>query len=468
MWKETWRKWRFGIITAALVLSAALLTLLWQYSTVIQLDNRLAQTLAAAGFTGRVESTLETRLGRPLDPKLVELGRLLWFDTVLGLNDDNTCGGCHSPSAAFGDTQSIAIGIENNGIVGPDRTGPRNMRRTPTVINTAFYPKLMWNARFRSLSDDPFDSSKGFEFPAPEGNSLSYLPHLLTAQAFIPPTERNEAAGFEFEGDNDDIRAAVLARLNANLLYCDLFGEVFGEIKQGGPISYDMVAAALAEFEFSLTFANAPVDRFARGEHNAMTTREKEGALLFFGKAGCVNCHAVAGNANEMFSDFEEYVIGVPPLVPLETNSVFDGAGTNEDYGREQVTLDPADRYKFRTSPLRNVSAQPTFMHNGAFTRLEDAIRHHLDVNLSLFNYQPAGYGVAANLQRVMGAVEPIRSRIDPLLASRTPLSEREFEALVDFVGNGLLDPRARPANLRYLIPDQVPSGRALLEFEFP
>ena len=59
---------------------------------------------------------------------------------------------------------------------------------------------------------------------------------------------------------------------------------------------------------------------------------------------------------------------------------IFDGPGEDEDFGLEQVTGDPADRYKFRTSPLRNVALQPAFFHNGAFTRLEDAIRHHLDV----------------------------------------------------------------------------------------
>ena len=104
------------------------------------LDRRLSRVLRNAGFTGRVESTLAQRLGRPLIPKLANLGRLLWFDVAGGLHDDNTCGGCHSPTNGMGDTQSIAIGIQNNNLVGPHRTGPRNQRRTPTVVNTAFTP----------------------------------------------------------------------------------------------------------------------------------------------------------------------------------------------------------------------------------------------------------------------------------------------------------------------------------------
>ena len=116
------------------------------------LDEQLAAVLAQHEFTGRIESTLEPRLGRKLDNQLVDLGRLLFFDTVGGLNNDNNCSGCHSPANGFGDSQSIAIGIDNNGLVGPDRAGPRNQRRTPMVINTAFFPNLMWNSVRGSLS----------------------------------------------------------------------------------------------------------------------------------------------------------------------------------------------------------------------------------------------------------------------------------------------------------------------------
>jgi len=55
-----------------------------------QLDQALMEVLRQAGFTGRIESSLERRLGRRVDPKLAEIGRLLWFDTITGLNDDNT------------------------------------------------------------------------------------------------------------------------------------------------------------------------------------------------------------------------------------------------------------------------------------------------------------------------------------------------------------------------------------------
>jgi cytochrome c peroxidase len=430
------------------------------------LDDLLTAVLRREAFTGTLEASLESRLGRPIDPRLADLGRLLWFDTLTGLNDDNTCGGCHSPTAGFGDTQSIAIGIDNNGFVGPHRLGPRNQRRSPIVINAVFYPNLMWNSRFASLSGDPFDNRRGFSFPSPEGLSLSYLPHLLVAQAFIPPTERNEVAGFTFPGDNFAIRAEVLRRLNATPAYRRLFGERFAEVRAGAPITFDMFGRAIAEFEFTLAFTDAPIDRFARGDRSSMTAEQKRGALLFFGEAGCVGCHAVSGTSNEMFSDFQQHVIGIPQIVPAVTNAVFDGKDSNEDFGLEQITGDKKDRYRFRTSPLRNVAVQPTFFHNGAFTHLEDAVRHHLDVFTSArrFTQDP----LDEDLRGPLGPLEPVLKRVDPLLAAPIPLTSEQIAELVAFVRESLLDPRARPENLMRLIPDRVPSGRPVPTFEAP
>jgi cytochrome c peroxidase len=429
------------------------------------LDRALTAALDEWGFTGRIASTLERRIGRRIDRELADVGRLVFFDPVTGLNGDNSCSGCHGPQASFADSKSIAVGIENNGVVGPNRSGPRNQRRSPTIVNAAFYPRLMWNSRFEALSGDPFDNAAGFQFPAPEGLSLSHMSHLLGAQGFIPFTERVEMAGFDFPGGNDEIRGEVLRRLNAIRGYRERFGRVFPEVKAGGPIRFEHVGAAIAEFSFTLVFADAPIDRYARGARGALTDPQKQGALLFFGKAGCVQCHSVAGGSNEMFSDFEEHVIGVPQIAPTVGNVPFDGPGANEDFGLEQITGNPADRYKFRSSPLRNVGLQPTFMHNGAFVRLEDAIRHHLDVRASLRGYTTRG--LDADLRGSMGPREPLLERLDRRLRARIELSERELAALVEFVREGLTDPAAHPDRLRRLVPERLPSGEAVHRFEF-
>jgi cytochrome c peroxidase len=429
------------------------------------LDRELRGYLTELGFTGRIASTLEARLGRRIDRQLATVGRMLWFDPIGGLNDDNTCAGCHSPTHGFGDSQPIAIGIDNNLVVGPGRMGPRNQRRSPSVINSAFYPTLMWNSRFNAPSGDPFDNSAGFVFPDPEGASLSYLPHLLTAQAFIPPTERVEAAGFAFPGDNDEIRSEVLRRLNETDDYRKLFARVFPDVKAGGPITFDHFGSAIAEFEFTQIYTNAPIDRYARGNTNALTTQQKLGAVLFFSSAGCVRCHAVSGQSNEMFSDFRQHVAGIPQVAPAFGNVEFDGPRGDEDFGLEQVTGDPADRYAFRTSPLRNVGLQAGFMHNGAFVRLEDAIRYHLDAPGQAGSYTTAL--LPPDLQGPTGPVDAVLQRLDPLLSTPVELTSYEFDALVAFVRHGLMDPEARPQRLRRFIPEKLPSGRPGLIFQF-
>jgi cytochrome c peroxidase len=110
---------------------------------------------------------------------------------------------------------------------------------------------------------------------------------------------------------------------------------------------------------------------------------------------------------------------------------------------------------------------QPAFFHNGCFTRLEDAVSHHLNVIRSARRYDPAKAGIARDLTRREGPLLPVLQRLDPLLRTPTPLSRSEFDALVAFLREALLDPRATPANLRRLIPPSVPSGMPVLNFEF-
>lgn len=467
------------------------------------LNARLASMLAQHGFSGRIESTLEPRLGRRVHQDLANLGRLLWFDNIHSLHQDNTCAGCHSPTNGFGDTQSIAIGVDNNGLVGPNRTGARNQRRSPSVINTAFYPKLMWNGRFFANPvpgqklGDPFQNNFGFTFPAPENQSLSYHDHLLQAQAFIPPTELVEVAGFtgtagtihpdfdQFDNGkgltvpppdgsgfrNQPIRDKGLRILNRTPGYKLAFGRVFPEVKHGAPITFDMFGQAIAEFEFTLVFANAPIDKFARGNPGAMSAAEKRGAVVFFGDGKCVQCHAVKGKSNEMFSDFENHVIGIPQIAPFfgvdRSNMVYDGPDSNEDFGAQQISGDPEDRYMFRTAPLRNLAVAPAFFHNGSFTTIDGAIRHHLDAVRSARRYNPKKAGIDTDLtRRRMGPIEPVLDRLDAKLENGIDLTESQIADLTQFVTTGLLDTRALKENLCQLVPKAVPSGLPISKFE--
>ena len=161
--------------------------------------------------------------------------------------------------------------------------------------------------------------------------------------------------------------------------------------------------------------------------------------------------------------------IGVPQIAPAfgvgRSNMIYDGPGEDEDYGLAQITGNAADRYRFRSSPLRNVALQPAFFHNGAFTRLEDAIRHHLDAGQSARHYDPRRAGIDRDLRNRLGPIEPVLATLDPLMQP-IELKAQEFDDLAAFVRGGLLDPLARPAAMCSVIPQSVPSGRALLTFQ--
>jgi cytochrome c peroxidase len=194
-----------------------------------------------------------------------------------------------------------------------------------------------------------------------------------------------------------------------------------------------------------------------------------------------------------MFSDFGFHVSGVPQIVPKKTNTLFDSdlnGTTNQDFAWFDFTTRPADKFKFRTAPLRNIALSPFFFHDGAFDRLEDAIAFHLDANKYAPLYSPKGR-LPEDLTGPLGPLAPILQLLnnpvnDPGTAATTPgpvtvtgtpgaanplatpvvLTDAQFRQLVDFVRNGLLDPRATPDQLGQLIPRTLPSGMTPLVFE--
>lgn len=541
----------FAIITSVLVNCGS--------SEESKLDKQLTELLRQNDFDGKIQEELEKRLGRKIDMRKVELGKLVFFDNGLGLHQDNSCAGCHSPSAGFGDSQPIAIGVENNDTVGIDRKGTRNQRRTPTVVNTVFYPKLMWNGRFASLSGNPFDNSKGFDFPPPEVDSIfnvkydyvKNINHLLVAQGHMPFTEQPEMAGFTSGGDitfasfsrfsglmkemqvmaldggniknqplnyffkkstnkiqsnapvckeidfsdfndgdglsvpapdpiygsaNYRIRSKVLDIINKNTEYKNLFGEIYPEVKSGSPINFIMMGEVLAEFEYFLTFAQSPLDNFAVGNTKAMTIQEKRGAVIFFTNGNCVSCHSVKGESNQMFSDFEMHNVGTPQIYPVfgkdkgnvpfsDLNCLKSDTG-RLDFGREEFTGNQDDRYKFRSSPLRNLQTQPFYFHNGAFNDLEKAVVFHLNPKNNISTYDPSINGVPNDLKYNKADMADVMTTLDPLLLKGINLTQNEIDDLVAFLRTGLYDNRTSSDSLKRYIPLKVPTGIKVSHFQ--
>lgn len=227
-------------------------------------------------------------------------------------------------------------------------------------------------------------------------------------------------------------------------------------------LTYVHVGQALAAFVgHAYTSQATPWDRWLAGEADLLSDSAKEGALLFFGRAGCATCHA--GSA---FSDGAPHNLAVPQFGP--------GVGSSqpEDLGAFDVRGDPSVRHAFVTPRLRNLSYSRPFMHNGAFDTLEGAILHHLDPLGSLRRYTsddvpPVSRFVRNNAghlpQRLplayptpADAVAAMAPTLSPLLPAGVTLDDQELTRLVDFLRaleepEFLLHTRA--------LPEQAPSG---------
>jgi cytochrome c peroxidase len=192
-----------------------------------------------------------------------------------------------------------------------------------------------------------------------------------------------------------------------------------------------------------LSFANSPWDKFLAGDDRALTARQLEGAQTFL-TLKCSVCHTGA-----TFSDEQFHNVAVPQIGPGQGN----GESLRDDFGRMNVTGNSDDRYRFRTTPLRNVELTGPYGHDGAIMTLRDFVEHYSESDLKLLAYDP-------------GQLEPgLRGSV--LLNSSLILAQRDtlLEGVVltqDLVGklidymDALTDNAAR--NLSRVVPARVPS----------
>jgi len=160
--------------------------------------------------------------------------------------------------------------------------------------------------------------------------------------------------------------------------YVEAFRSTFG-----GEITRQRVAMAIAAFERTILSTDTPLDRFLRGEKNALTAPQRAGYELFVGKARCAACHGGPTLSDERFHNLgvpEEPKAKEDPRVLATARFVGKVSGFPEyrtltgDPGRFLVTKDPADWKAFVTPPLREVAFTAPYMHNGAFADLEQVI----------------------------------------------------------------------------------------------
>ena len=401
------------------------------------------------------------------DPVLVDLGQALMFDKILSGNRDIGCATCHLPSQHAADGLSLAIGTGGTG-GGPSRTlGPGRQfvsRNAPSLLNGGlglFY--LFWDGQVaRAGFGPPPPGPAGQAFVTPAGTLLPAVPNILAAQAMFPVTNRREMRGERGDldvlgnlnelaqyGDSQfvEIWQAIMRRLLALDAYKAKFAAAFPGTATA-QLGFQHAATAIAAFQMqAFTRTASPFDRYLNRDDAALTTAEKRGALLFFGKAQCSSCHSGPFLGGGSFAN-----AGVPQLGPGT------GAAAPLDQGRGGLKDQSFYKFAFRVTPLRNVELTAPYMHDGAFPTLEAVVRHYNDVTLALRTYDVAQ--LAPELRPLYhgddATINAVLETLDFRLRRPLDLTDDEQSALVAFL-KSLTDPAAR--DLSSLTPAAVPSG---------
>lgn len=281
----------------------------------------------------------------PLTKEKIALGRKLFFDRRLSLNDTFSCAMCHIPEQGFASNElSMAVGIEGRSV----------RRNTPTIYNVAYATRLFHDGREDSLEQ----------------------------QIWAPLLAKNEMA-------NPSV-GYVINKIRSIPDYKGMFEKAFA----GESVNMNTLSKAFANYQRVLISADSPFDRwFYNKQEKAMSEKAKRGFNLFTGKANCSSCHTINKDFalftdNQMHNTGTGYneSMGVRPTtekvflapgvsVQVDT-AIIDSVGekTPPDTGLYEITQNPNDRWKYKTPSLRNVTLTAPYMHNGSLRRLKDVV----------------------------------------------------------------------------------------------
>ena len=259
----------------------------------------------------------------PLTDEGVALGRKLFNDPRLSINNAQSCASCHHVSVAFSDTNAVSLGAE----------GQPGARNAMPLLNLAWKSSYFWDGRAATLREQ-------------------------VLQPIQNPIEMHESL------------SNVVTKLAADAQYPHLFAAVFGHHE----ITADRVARALEQFLLAQVSFNSKFDRVIEGQ-DKLTDEEQRGFELFHTEydprrgqygADCFHCHGGPLFQSPSFADNG-----------LEQKSGLVGSLALPDQGRFAVTGREGDRGKFAVPSLRNVEVTGPYMHDGRFKTLEEVVEHY-------------------------------------------------------------------------------------------
>lgn len=207
-----------------------------------------------------------------------------------------------------------AMGYADRLPVAVGHNGLKGPRNSPTVLNSAFLGAQFWDGRAADLEEQA-----------------------------LGPIQADVEMAMPLED--------AVAALKGIEEYRNRFAAIWK--KQKDPITPENIGKAIAAFERTLNTPDSPFDHYLKGDDKALTAQQKRGMAAFV-ETGCVACHRGPALTDSNFHRFE-----LPG---------------SDDQGRYDVTGLEADRKKFRTQTLRNVTLTYPYFHNGSVATLGEAI----------------------------------------------------------------------------------------------
>lgn len=363
----------------------------------------------------------------PLTVAKVELGKLLYHETGMATNPKHvqgkftySCASCHHASGGFQaclpqgiSDGGIGFGLHGEGRYPSNAYGVEELDvqpiRTPSALNIAYQTNILWNGQFGGTHLNIGTESQWTEGTPKEWNHLGF-----------EGTEIQAIAGMIVH------RLDMPDDLFNSTEYKNLYQAAFGNL--GDTLKSNVYTSlAIAAYERSLLSDEAPFQKWLHGNNEAMNEKEKRGAIVFFTKGECYQCHN-----GPALNSMDFYALGMKDL---------DGAGVHlangvdepTQLGRGGFTKNSADNYKFKVPQLYNLIQSRFYGHGSSLRSIEEVLRYK---NLAIAE------NPAVPQSQLAEEFHPLN------------LSEQEIEDLAAFIEYGLYD-----RNLERYVPSALPSG---------
>lgn len=314
--------------------------------------------------------------GNPFSTAKAALGRYLFYDRRLSVNQTKSCASCHDPVFSFADGYRRSIGA----------LGDNVQHNAPALINIIFNKYLT-----------AADSS--LHFPEQQINN---------------PMFHTRPPELGWQGNEQ----LLLARIKKDSLYRQQLPLLFAG--ESDPFSVKNLQACISSFVKSILSFNAPYDRFVfEKDTAALTAAQRRGMNLFFSDSlHCSSCHNGI-NFNVPFG----------PTGPADKdyyqntglyNADGRGAYPVTDQGLFETTRQAADMGRYRIPTLRNLAFTAPYFHDGSAADLDAVITV----------YQNGGRNISSGENRGDGRTNPYKSH----LIKGFSIDSRQKRDLITFI----------------------------------